>query len=289
MILSRFLISLVPYFLLALTSINVHAYQWETTLSHLQIEADDNSREAKTTDINATWYINPVNTNKGPLAESGYTAQVSSLNFGYADTTFDFSGSGKLDGPAIILGARYVVPESEYIIAIDYINVALDDGPSKLDLDSFTLTAGKYFTDTLTGFLSYTDNTIDGSTGFTDLDTTIIALGLKNIIQMGEKYINVEGSIESETQEYSSATADETNTTISLLGDYYFNREFSLGADLELNNGDDVATEGTSFGVNSRYFFNPQFSILASYTTFSADNAGEIDDDTLELSLSARF
>lgn len=289
MIFLRFLISLVPYFLLALTSVNVHAYQWETTLNYLQIEADDNSQEAKTTEINATWYLNPVNINKGPLAESGYLSHASSLNFGYADTTFDFTGSGKLDGPAIILGAYYVVPESEYIIAIDYINVALEDGPSKLDLDIFTLTAGKYFTDTLTGFLSYSDNTTDGSTGFTDIDTTVIAIGVKNIIQMDGKYINVEGSIESETQEYSSATADETNTTISLSGDYYFNREFSLGAELGLNNGDDVSDEGTDFGINSRYFFNPQFSILASYTTFSADNAGEIDDDTLELSFLARF
>lgn len=287
MIFTRQKISVALFLLFAITSVNVHAYQWEAILTYEQSEAEDNSLEADSTEINATWYFTPVKSNGGPLAESAYLTQASSLNLGYTDITIDFTGSTKFDGSAITLGALYVVPESKYFFGFDYIDAPLKDGALKLDLSFFTLTAGKYFSDTLSGFLAYSDDSTD--TPFVNIDTTSIAVGVKNIIKMNGKNINMEATVLTETQEYSDSTADETNTSILLSGDYYFSREFGLGAQLELNNGDDTSTEGTTFEINAQYFFKPELAILASYETFSADNAGEADEDTLLVSLLARF
>ena len=198
-------------------------------------------------------------------------------------------GIGDFDGPAFELGAFYVVPGSEYFVGVNYTDISIEDGPGETDQNVLDLQFGKYFTDTFTGYLAYADERVDAPPPLADIDTTRITLGVKNILERNGKYINLEGFIQSVTEEVSGLSGDETNTRVSLSGDYYFTRQFGLGATAVFNTGDAERNEGTTYGINAGYFFNPQFALEVAYETFSADNTAGRDADRLQLNLVARF
>jgi hypothetical protein len=285
----RNLLSVVSFFLFSISSFSANAYEWETSLYYSKFETDDNFQEEEDVVLRATWYFTPVSTAKGPLAESAYLSHASSLNFGYGDVSVKQQGIGDFDGPAFELGAFYVVPKREYLFGVNYTDISIEDGPGKTDQSVLDLQFGKYFTDTFSGYLAYSDVSVDAPPALDDIDATRITVGVKNILESNGKYINLEGFIQRVTEEFSTLSGDNTNTRVSLAGDYYFTPQFGLGAIVVLNTGDAARNEGTTYGINASYFFNPQFALMATYETFSADNAAGRDADTMQLNFAARF
>lgn len=285
----RNLLCVVSFFLFSISSFCANAYEWETSLYYSKFETDDNFEEEEFVALRATWYFTPVSTAKGPLAESAYLSHASSLNFGYGDLSVEQQGIGDFDGPAFELGVFYVVPKSGYFFGVNYTDFSIEDGPGKTDQSILDLQFGKYFTDTFSGYLAYSDVSVDAPPTLADIDATRITVGVKDILERNGKYINLEGFIRRVTQEVSTLSGDETNTIVSLAGDYYLTPQFGLGAMAKLNNGDAARDEGTTYGINASYFFNPQFALTAAYETFSADNTAGRDADIMRLNFIARF
>ena len=130
---------------------------------------------------------------------------------------------------------------------------------------------------------------VDAPSALTDIDDTKFTVGAKNILERNGKYINLEGFIQRVNQEISTVSGDQTNTRVSIAGDYYFTSQFGLGAIVVFNTGDAEINEGTTYGVDTSYFFNPRFALMATYETFSADNAAGRDSDRMQLNFAARF
>ncbi len=285
----RNLFCVVSLFLFSISSFSANAYEWETSLYYSKFETDDNFEEEEFVALRATWYFTPVSTANEPLAESAYLSHASSLNFGYGDFSVKQQGIGDFDGPEFELGAFYVVPQNEYFFGVNYADSSIEDGPGKSDQSVLDLQFGKYFTDTFSGYLAYSDVSVDSPPEFDDIDATRITVGVKNILESNGKYINLEGFIQRVTEEFSTLSGDKTNTIVSLAGDYYFTPQFGLGAMAELNSGDAAINEGTTYGININYFFNAQFALMATHETFSADNTAGRDADRMQLNFAARF
>lgn len=285
----RNLLCVVSFFLFSISLFSANAYEWETSLYYSKFETDDNFEEEEFVALRATWYFTPVSTDKRPLAESAYLSHASSLNFGYGDFSVKQKGIGDFDGPELELGVFYVVPRSEYLFGVNYWDSSIEDGPGKTDQSVFDLQFGKYFTDTFSGYLAYSDVSVDAPSALSDIDATSITVGVKDILESNGKYINLGGFIQQVNQEISTVSGDQTNTRVSIAGDYYFTPQFGLGAVVVLNTGDAEINEGTTYGVNASYFFNPQFALMATYETFSADNAAGRDSDRMQLNFAARF
>ena len=261
------------------------SFQDEVSYQNMSIENDSGTSSMDINAIFVSHFFDSLSTNSGPLAEAAFLGRVSDIHAGYGDVAFTVL-SNDLDGSVWELGANYFVPGSDYFFAVDIRSMEVSLAALEATFDTRVISGGMYLDDQFTIELEYSTE-VAGTSISPDTDYVDITVRAKRLLDMGGQTVNVEGSVSS--SEADNSTISATNTIMAFSGDYYVNDMFSVGLGFSSNSGDDLSDEGLTTAFSARYFFTPTVSLALNMEQFSADNAGNEDEDTLEIELMARF
>jgi len=256
-------------------------YQWETELNYFNLEGDVSKFEITFTTIGATYYFEPVSTDKGPLAEAAFLSRSSYVNLSYVDLEASAPGFVGVDGDGFEFGIRKQLPDSDFYLIINVFDTEFDGGS---EIEDTELTAGLYLSERSSVSLSYSTGSISS------IDNDLLSVNYKNLLDIQGKDINIELGIGRMEADGVFGAPDDTNTAYTLSADIYLTRELSAGAGFDLNNGDDKSLKGATLLANMNYFVTPTIGAQIEYSKFSADDniLGE-DETSLELAIVARF
>lgn len=279
-------------------------YRGEVSAAYVTIEQENDDFEMDIYGASLDYYFTEVATQEHPLAEAAFLERAGNVNItaatGDVDANFLLS-----EGDLTMFSAavNYFQPNSPFFAGLEYSDTKLDDF-APTDIDSETeeigVSLGYFPAKNLLVAFRYSQAEEEVKIAIlpfpvdktTDFDNYEIRAKYVNELGGGAAF-NLEGGIEIKEFDVkdntSTLTDDGSNTTGFVSGDYYINNSLSLGGGLEVNSGDDESAEGDTFIFRVRNFFTPRFSAAITYETFSADNSGFNDEDTIDIRLSARF
>lgn len=231
-----------------------NGYQFEVDAGYDRTKISGFSGDA----VHATgrYYLDAVDNSQGPLGEAAFLNKATFLEAGYGYLFED------QDGDVFSVGGEYVSAGQGFILGASY--AWLDDG--SYDEEAFSVTVGKYLTDTTTVRLSYAE--VD----FDDLwDSEALAASVRHLTgDLGNgMQLAVEGTLARLENDYGRLGTDKA-TLMDVSSDLYLTREFSVGAGYQYVNGDS-ALDADGFNVRARYFILPQLAVNAQYGQFNPD------------------
>jgi hypothetical protein len=234
------------------------AYQLELNggagYAHLEEDKSFNNVEAAAVGGSATYYLSPVDTAKGPLAQAAFTTQSSSITAAYAYA----QGASELDGKAHVLGGsgEFYIPTK--LLGLDNIlpikSLYAAGGVSRAKFESSN--ANDYQYNAEVGLLPV-DNLLlsagvvgNGNLG-KDNDPNLSLRAKYLTAHMGSA-VNLEGRI---------IFGDNRDKFYQVTSDYYFDRTLSVGAIARY-----VGLSGESdlygMNLNARKFVTENISFL---------------------------
>ncbi len=158
-------------------AVPAHAdFRWELGANYFTGDTETNATAIGATvdtdiDIfgaNGSWFLESVDTSKGPLSEAAFLDRASRVDVLASDGELDFDFDD-VDITSYGVGGRYVLnKESGWLIDASYTYTELDNFES----DSFTIGGGKYLRENTLVTLSYTYTDPDQAD---DVDTFTIA------------------------------------------------------------------------------------------------------------------
>lgn len=232
--------------IVAALSLNVaYAYQAELNggVSYDRVNLTGGHASAVDAGVGATVYLDPVATNRGPLAEAAFINRASSgtLAYNYVQTSIPNTSDLKIQSAE---GAvEYYIPQTNLYLSGNVGRTILNVSGQN------TTTYGAEL-----GVLPITNLLlavgVESARVHSDTtnDPTIRA---KYLTQIGMHTVNLEASAQ-----FGKNTSDDYR----IAGDYYIDRTFSVGADYTLQTEKSL-DNAYSFGLNARKFFAENFSV----------------------------
>lgn len=203
--------------------------------------------------LSVDYFLKPVSTAEGPVAEAAFLNKSSSIGLHYRNFRIR-----RINYGAVGLQTRLIIapqPQQQMIVEASF---------DKGDYDSFSLAAGTYFGDTTEVLVGIKDNDLFEETLFvkakkfysTNNSNTLVANGLVQI--------------------------NDGDLGLQARGDYYFDRSTSFGVEAGLFFENETRLSALAIG---RHFYNEHFAVEAK--------AGFVDfgdsDSLLSLGVSGRF
>lgn len=236
-------------------------------------DRSDFSIDTDTLSFGATYYLRPVDTSTGPLAERAFVDKAASLSLGFSQSEFTTDGSDlELEVDTLSASTRFVTAEN-FIAVLAYSNTEtefVDD-----DLVSFRVGVGKYLDDRTTVIGSFTRTEIGNS----DLDQLgVVGRRLVDGSSSIGTYLVTEAGLE-----YLDAD-DDSGFDLSIAAIYYTSAQLGLGAGFNYRKID--SADSTTLSIEAKYFLTPQLSIAAEFSRSDSDFS---EIDLLNLSVTGRF
>lgn len=300
----------------AILSISTQSICWADTFQYEAgasiSEYDFLTFNGSSLDIYGNYYLEPVNTNKGPLAEAAFLDMASHVSLAYtADDLDDYEDTltGRLSfknkslrGPIdkIRLGGRLVLQE-QWILEATYIDAALDldpesdDEKKEVDISEFSISGGMYLSPTTALIASFASGDYD-----TDDNAKVFGLDFHHYSPKN----NMAGLAYDVEFEYAdNHVGNKAYSGYSLLGGltYYFNKEISISGAYIIGNisEDNLEAEDGFVGLDNdlsgthlkyTYFINEAVSFSVFYESNEANvNGNSYDIDEYGISALMRF
>lgn len=274
------------------------AYAQDNYRTEMSVNYDsskDDDIEVKIYGIMAGIHFSPVDTTGHPLAEADFLERVGgiALTVGKMEAK---SGSTSVDADGPFYGLLVALMKPDYPLTANVMYFKTEtefaapyDG--EITVDSYGFNIGKFISDGLLAFVGYSHTESDIS--FAGLleskrKTNDYSTGVKYVNELHDNAaFNIEADLA--ISQFDGGDDDGSNTIFGLSGDYYFTNRTSLGAGFDINIGDDKSDEGISFGINSTVFITPHFLLSVGFEKFQADNDEGEDEDSYDVTMSARF
>ncbi len=255
-------------------------YQWEVdaAIGRTNIDVDFEDGDVDKYFIGGSYFLDSVDTSKGPLAEAAFLDHASDVSLSYVYTDAD-DIIEDLDGDEYKIDGHYVTDSAGWIFEGSYQR----NEPNDAEIDTYSLGFGKYLTDATTLVVTYASADVDDGGDTDGYQASVEHLwnwsggGFKLEGNVG--FINVDDN--DDTNVYNVAgTWYITNNVGLRFGTGYtetFNQEFlstsagvewfineaiALSANLEyaesdddLFDGEDSEAEITSFAIGARVRF----------------------------------
>lgn len=257
---------LIATSILAATGYAQADYQFEAGAAYGQ--ADAMNVDVDTGVIAGEFYLESVDTGKGPLAEAAFLDQASGIMVMYSSTEFDVPGADEIDSFGI--GGR-LVTSNKLILELDYSET--DGGNFNSDSDTVRLGIGTYLNDRTDIVASYETESTDGAD---DVDILNIALhsvcahqgGASLAYDLSASYIDAE---------------DDSGHNLSAGATYYVNNALGFNLSVDATDIGDFDSTNASIGVN--YFPMENLQIEASWF----DQGGDSETDGFLIGAALRF
>lgn len=239
----------------SIASTAAQAYQTELNGGYAYTKFDNNDDiKNHNADIGATYYFNPVDTSKGPLAEAAFLNRANNVGvqYDYNKTEFNKDSDSDVDHHQLGINGEYYIPDTNF-----YTSAGLGwgkykyNGGDKSDNDGMVYQAEVGYLPTpglllAVGLAGRDDN------GESETDPTIRAKYVKQLA--GDTALNLEGK----------ARFNDNNDAYDVGADYYLDRTLSLGANYERTNFDNNNESVDAFGLRARKFFTENVSAEGS-------------------------
>ena len=222
--------------------------------------------------IGGSFFLDSVDTTKGPLSEAAFLDQASNISAVYVYTDLD-DIIEDLDGDQYGISGRYV-------LGLDSIPLIFEGSYSRAtpdfsDIDTYTLGFGAYVTDTTTVVATFGNIDVDEGG-----DTDFYELSVKHLWALSN-----DGSIVLEGN-YGSVDVDDGDDVdvFNVGATWYVNNNLGFGA--RYGDFDAGGAEAEGFAVFSEWFINEQIAVSAAYDYSELDNT---DVEIESFVIGARF
>lgn len=258
---------------LALSAVANADYQAEIQGSYLTGDFDAGIVEADQDiwSLGGSYYLMPVNVDKGPLAEAAFLDRASDISANFSDGEID-GGFADADIQSYGISSRLVGDEG-WLLELGYQNDEVED----LDSDTWSIGIGKYIAPNTTLTFNYANSDSDD---FGDAD--IFGFDVEHVqLLANDQAVRLEAG-------YAMADPDNGDDADiwSVAGAFYFNRNISVNAGYMLTDSDD--TELETFIIGGEWFINEQFAATLAYTESEDDEIG-FDSDAVVIAGRFRF
>jgi len=258
---------------LALSTTAQADYRWE---AGVDLSGSDNNSIS----VDGTFYLKPVDTSKGPLAEAAFQDHSSYVTANYTDGEYDGDIINDLEYKNYGVSGRYITDSAGWILDLGYQRNEPDNpfntGPDNFEIDQFSVGGGKYLTDntTLVGRYIYAEGD-DGA----DFDR--YTLELEHLFQLSWGGIKVDAT-------YGLVDLDDRDDVdiYQIGGTYYPTNNLGFGASYAKT--DELLDEIEAYSVFAEWFINEQIAASIEYTDAELDDS-DVDADTIVFGVRARF
>ena len=275
---------------LALSATAQADYRWELGAGYADGNTDtklktdtgtlNNDNGYDVWDVYGTWYLETVDTSKGPLGEAAFLDHASSLGLTYSDGEVELGSFDNEDGQTYGADFRYVAEGpgwklSGVIFDLNY----LRREPGDQEIDFYNVGVGAYVTQNTSLVLNYetininnggdTDGyglTLDHFFGFSSGGLKVSANGGKTVVK----------------------DADDVDTW-GLGGTWYLGNNWGISADYQNTEQNGFEIEGWSAGVE--WFITENFAVDVAYSEADPDDInignGQLETTLDEVSIGA--
>lgn len=240
--------------------------------TNIDIGRDDG--DVDTFAIDGSFFLDSVDTGKGPLSEAAFLDHASSISAAYVYTDLDDIVEDQ-DGDEYGISGRYV-------LGLDSIPLIFEGSysrtePKFADIDTYSLGFGAYLTDTTTVVLTFANTDID-EVG----DTDSYNLAARHLWELpNDGAIVLEGNYGVVDVE-----DDDDIDAFDLAGTWYVNK--SLGFGTGYGRFDNFGVEADEYSVHGEWFVTEQIGLSLEYAYTEIDDT-DVESDSVELGARVRF
>lgn len=247
---------------LALSATAQADYQWQVdaAASRTNIDVGFDDGDADNFGIAGSYFLESVDTSKGPLSEAAFVDQASSVSLSYIYTDLD-DIIEDVDGDEYGLEGRYVTDNAGWIIEGSYSRQT----PDFSDIDTYSVGFGKYLTDNTTLTVSYVKTDIDEGG-----DTDGYVASVEHLWTLSSGAIKLEGNAG-----FVNVDDGDDIDVYNVAATYYINNNLGLGASYGKFDGGGAETD--EWSLFAEWFINEQFAVSAAYAE------SELDDTDIEI------
>ncbi len=257
-------------------------YRWELDAGYARGSYDydfrntnqGNSGDSTDSDIynlGATYFLETVDTSKGPLGEAAFLDHASSISLDFADGELDLSGGDDADGQTYSIDMRYVAEGPGWKLSGVIVDLGFERAePGDREVDTTSAGLGYYLTQNTTAVVSYENVSVNNGP---EADRWALDVDHFFAFNHGGLMVRANGG--------KTVVSDvDDPTTWGLGGTWYLNNNlgFGLGYQSEDFNGFETDT----YGVNIEWFITENFAVDLSYSDVSPD---DIDATTVDPAL----
>ncbi len=249
--------------------------------------------------LDATWFFEPVESNRGPLERAAFLDRASSISafalrseltasaIQLSDALPSFSEQAELAENSLGFGFRYVLPDDTWFIEASVSRRDTESIPGNAS-DQYAIAAGRYLGDRTAVSLR-----IDRSEGGSGSILPGTSGGQDNysleITHIGDLWGDWQYAVDSSLTE---SDQDFVDLRFDVSGTLYPSRYLGFGAQASVS-AEDFTDQSKRYGAFGRWFVNDAWSVSARYewTDFegSFGDGVDIDDDAFELRVDHRF
>jgi opacity protein-like surface antigen len=263
----------------------VDTYRWEIggAYNYSELDVGPFDIDKWGIDLYGTYFLNDVNTNKGPRSEAAFLDHASSVTLygGYSELDDVDELEANLGGIDIDdddsetygIGGRYVTKQTgSWIIEGDWRRTK----PAHLEIDTYTIGIGKYITDNTSLVITYADADLDEGG-----DTDGWSAGLEHFWRLSSGGIKLEGNAG-----YVNVDDGDDIDIYNLAGTWYINDDLGFGA--RYGKIDGGGAEADNYSVFSEWFITRQFAVSLAYDYTDFDDS-DVDNNAFTIGARYRF
>jgi hypothetical protein len=214
-------------------------------------------------DVSGTWYMETVDTSKGPLGQAAFLDHASSITLATGYNKTRVSQQNNPDGETYVADMRYVAEGpgwklSGFLVDLGFERQELGDNK----VDNWNVGLGKYITQDTTLVAEYKYQSLNNGSG-----SGIDYYGgtVESFFAMGDG-----GLMASANFGRSYVSNREDVDTYGLSGTYYLGS--NLGFGLSWEQSEEGGYEVNSYGVSAEWFISENFAVTLAYSDIAADD-----------------
>ena len=277
---------------LALSATAQADYRWELGAGYAAGQFDYETKNPKTvnddtdTDVwglSGTWYMEDVDTSKGPLGEAAFLDHASFVSLGFSDGEIDISNGDDEDGQVYNVDMRYVAEGPGWKLSGVIVDVAYERRePGDQEVDIWSLGIGKYVTPNTTVVLGYQNVNINNGG-----DADRWGAELEHFFAFGN------GGLMTRANGGKTVVSGEDDpTTWGVGATWYLNNNWGIGADYATDDISGFEVDKYSLGVE--WFITENLAVELAGEMVEPDdiNLGggqKLETEYTEVALSALY
>lgn len=260
-------------------------YRWElggdysagTTDTTLKtpLGSRDNSNDADIFGASGTYYLENVDTSKGPLGEAAFLDHASNITLFGSDGEVEFSNFENKDGQTYGAKGRYVAEGPGWKLSGWLMDVGYERRePGEAEIDIYNIGIGNYVTENTTLVLNYENVGVNNGG-----DTDAYSVDLEHMWLLSHGGIKANAS-------YGVVTVKERDDVDVYIvgGTWYLNNNLGFGANYQHTSENGFEIDG--YSVFSEWFINESFAVNLAYEEAQPDDI-DIGNTTLETDISS--
>ena len=222
----------------------------------------DDDNDLDIWNVGATWYMETVDTSKGPLGEAAFLDHASSLSVGYKDGTVDISNADNDEGETYTANMRYVAEGPGWKLSGWLVDIGYERfEPNNREVDTWSLGVGKYIFQNTTLVLGY-DNVNINNGG--DADRWDVEL---------EHFFPFSGNggLKARANGGKTVVSEiDDPTTWGVGATWYLGNNWGISADYEKDDLDGFEIDSYALGVE--WFITESFAVEVYYEDTQPDD-----------------